>query len=79
MTSDIDTLGRLVQESIASDDHKAGMFSVQLDTTQDITGHDQCSVILHERLFALVWHFTTSAMHPLGKTLWTCSQESGSV
>lgn len=54
VNSVIDTLGRLVQESIASDVHKAGMFSVQLDATQDITGHDQCSVILHERLFAVV-------------------------
>lgn len=61
VNSVIDALGHLIQESIASDVQKAGMFSVQLDTTQDITGHDQCSVILRyvteavqERLVAIV-------------------------
>ncbi|KAJ8270536.1 hypothetical protein GJAV_G00116060 [Gymnothorax javanicus] len=56
----IDALGHLIQESIARDVQKAGMFSVQLDTTQDINGHDQCSVILRyvteavqERLVAM--------------------------
>ena len=57
----IDTVGHLIQETIAGDLQKAGMFSVQLDTTQHITGHDQCSVILryvtdnlHERLVAVL-------------------------
>ncbi|KAK9528097.1 hypothetical protein VZT92_014590 [Zoarces viviparus] len=32
------------------------MYSVQIDTTQDITAHDQCSVIdtVHERLVAVI-------------------------
>lgn len=61
VNSVIDALGHLIQESISSDVQKAGMFSVQLDTTQDTTGYDQCSVILRyvteavqERLVAMV-------------------------
>ena len=57
----IDAVGHFIQQSIASDVREAGMFSLQLDTTQDITGHDQCSVILRyvneavqERLVAVV-------------------------
>ena len=57
----IDTVKQLIQESISSDVQGAGMFSVQIDTTQDITAQDQCSVILryvtdviHERLVAVV-------------------------
>lgn len=61
VNSIIETVGSLIKESISSDVQKAGMFSVQLDTTQDITSQDQCSVILkyvnetvQERLVALV-------------------------
>ncbi|CAI5660952.1 unnamed protein product [Oreochromis niloticus] len=61
VNSVIDALGHLLQESIASDVKKAGMFSVQLDTTQDITGYDHCSVIIRyvteavqERLVSIV-------------------------
>ncbi|KAJ8263890.1 hypothetical protein GJAV_G00142760 [Gymnothorax javanicus] len=78
VNSVIDALGHLIQESIARDVQKAGMFSVQLDTTQDINGHDQCSVILRyvteavqERLVAMV----RCVKRPQGSTLWTCSQE----
>ena len=56
-----DTVKLLIQESIFSEIQEAGMFSVQIDTTQDITSQDQCSVILryetdvvNERLIALV-------------------------
>lgn len=42
----IDTVKLLIQESISSEIQEAGMFSVQIDTTQDITSQDQCSVIL---------------------------------
>lgn len=72
-------IGQLIKEFIANDVRKAGMFSVQLDTTQDITTQDQCSVILryvtdtvHERLVALV-------RCPLGNTLSTCSPRSWSA
>ncbi len=61
VNSVIDTIGHLIQECISKDVQKAGMFSVQLDTTQDITSQDQCSVILryvtetvHERLLTVV-------------------------
>nr|XP_054590119.1 52 kDa repressor of the inhibitor of the protein kinase-like [Nothobranchius furzeri] len=61
VNSVIDALGHLIQESITSDVKKAGMFSIQLDTTQDITGYDQCSVIIRyvteavqERLVSIV-------------------------
>ncbi|KAJ8375393.1 hypothetical protein SKAU_G00059730 [Synaphobranchus kaupii] len=57
----IDTIRRIIQESIASEVQEAGMYSVQIDTTTDITSKDQCSIILryvndcvHERLIALV-------------------------
>lgn len=63
----IDAIKHLIEESISADIKKAGMFSVQLDTTQDITGKDQCSVILryvtdpvHERLFAVIQCSTTT-------------------
>lgn len=46
MNSVIDAIHHLIQEkNISSDIKKAGVFSVQLDTTQNITSHDQCSVI----------------------------------
>ena len=52
----------LVQESIVREVKEAGMFSVELDTTQDIMTQDQCSIVLryvyegvvHERLLSLV-------------------------
>lgn len=57
----IDDIKHLIEESISADVKKAGMFSVQLDTTQEITGKEQCSVILryvteavHERLVSVV-------------------------
>uniref|UniRef100_A0AAQ5XSS1 DUF4371 domain-containing protein n=1 Tax=Amphiprion ocellaris TaxID=80972 RepID=A0AAQ5XSS1_AMPOC len=63
----IDAIKHLIEESISADIKKAGMFSVQLDTTQDITERDQCSVILryvtdaiHERLVAVIQCSTTT-------------------
>lgn len=57
----IDAIKHLIKENISEEIRKAGMFSVQLDTTQDITGKAQCSVILryvtdavHERLVAVL-------------------------
>lgn len=57
----IDTISRAIKETIAKEVREAGMFSVQLDTTQDVTSKEQCSVILryvtdavHERLIAVV-------------------------
>ena len=57
----MDAIHHLIQENISSDIKKAGMFSVKLDTTQDITSQDQCSIIMryvtdvvHERLLAVL-------------------------
>lgn len=49
-------------KSIANDVREAGMFSTQLDTTQDISVQDQCSVVvryvnskgIQEKLLSLV-------------------------
>ncbi len=46
VNSVINTIRNLSQLNISTDIQKSGMFSVQLDTTQDITEQDQCSVIL---------------------------------
>ena len=39
----IEAIGRLIKESIAAEVKEAGMFSIQIDTTQDITAKDQFS------------------------------------
>ncbi len=57
----IDAIRCIIQKSISSEVTQAVMFSVQIDTTQDISAKDQCPVILryvndvvHERLVAVV-------------------------
>lgn len=57
----IEVIRSLIQQTIAAEVKKAGMFSVQLDTTQDLTSKDQCAVVLryvttvvHERLIAVI-------------------------
>jgi hypothetical protein len=57
----IDALGQLIQETISSDVQAAELFSIQIDTTQDITVTDQCAIVIryvtdqvHEKLLALV-------------------------
>lgn len=42
----IDTIGQLIKEYIAKDVNAAQMFSIQIDTTQDNTSKDQCSLVL---------------------------------
>ena len=61
VNSVIDTILKMIKDNIGTEIQKAGMFTVQLDTTQDITAQDQCSVVLryvtdtvHERLVAVV-------------------------
>lgn len=57
----IATIQQTMQEKLRQIE-KAGMFSVQIDTTQDLTTQDQCPVIvryvtddnMHERLVAVV-------------------------
>ena len=51
----------LIQQTIVVEVRKAGMFSIQMDTTQDLTSKDQCIVVLryvtdlvHERLIEVI-------------------------
>lgn len=46
VSSVVDTLQHLIQETISSEAEKAGMFSVKIDTMQDITSQERCSVVL---------------------------------
>lgn len=57
----ITTIQHIMKATIATQVQESGMFSVQIDTTQDITAQDQCSVVIryvtdivHERLVALI-------------------------
>lgn len=51
----------MIQHNIAVQVRKAGMFSIQMDTTQNSTSKDQCAVVLryvtdvvHERIIAVI-------------------------
>ncbi|XP_065662891.1 uncharacterized protein LOC136085506 [Hydra vulgaris] len=53
--------GKLIQDSILLDIQEAGIFSLQIDTTQDIIHKDQCSIVvryvkgnIYERLVAVL-------------------------
>jgi len=57
----IEEIKKLIQEAIVNEVHSAKVYSVQIDTTQDISVTDQCSIILryvtdevHEHLFSFV-------------------------
>ena len=57
----IETIRQLIQVTIASEVGEAGMFSLQIETTQDLASRDQYSVIIrcvtervNERLLAVV-------------------------
>lgn len=61
MNTVISTVKCLIQETIAKEVAESVIFSVQIDTTQDIMSHEQGSVILRyvtyaiqERLLAVV-------------------------
>lgn len=56
----IDVISHFIKESISREVMEAGMFSLQIDTTQDVTSTDQCAVILryvtdeiHEKLIGV--------------------------
>lgn len=66
----ISTVQQLIQETIAKEVTEAGMFSVQIDTTQDITSQEQCSIVLRyvkdtvqERLFAVMKCEASTGQH----------------
>ncbi|GLV34065.1 hypothetical protein CBL_05085 [Carabus blaptoides fortunei] len=58
----IQAIGQLITRNISMEVQEAGMFSLQVDTTQDISCKDQCSIIVryvtndsvYERLLAVV-------------------------
>lgn len=57
----VDVLSQVIKGKIADEDREAGMFSVQIETTQDVTSKDQCAIIvryvtnaIHEQLVAVV-------------------------
>ncbi|KAF0690765.1 Zinc finger MYM-type protein 1 [Aphis craccivora] len=58
----ISAICTLIKKSISTDVNNAQMYSVMLDTTQDITAKDQCAIVIryvdnhsvHERLISLV-------------------------
>jgi len=58
----ISAICTLIKKSISEDVNKAEMYSVMLDTTQDIAAKDQCAIVIryvgnhsvHERLISLV-------------------------
>lgn len=55
-------IGDVIQERVVEDVKDAGMFSVQMDSTQDLSTHDQCAIVVRyvkednakERLLRLV-------------------------
>lgn len=86
VNSVIDTIGHLIQGCMSKDVQKAGMFSVQLDTTQDMTSQDQCSVILkyvtetvHERLIALVRCQASTGQYPAFRCLRAAEIRQGDI
>jgi len=57
----ISVISLLIQQSIAEEVKEAGMYSVQLDTTQDLTSKNQCAIIvryltdvINEKLIAVI-------------------------
>lgn len=57
----VESIQQLIKESVSSEVIQARMYSVQIDTTQDVTSEDQCSVVIryvtdsiHEKLLAVV-------------------------
>lgn len=56
----IETIGAMIRTKIAEDVIASGMFTIQIDTTQDVSTKDQCSIVIryvldkvYERLFAV--------------------------
>lgn len=57
----IEIIRKLIKDDISREIRNAGMFSIQLDTTQDVSVSDQCIIIVryvtdkvHERMISLV-------------------------
>ena len=52
-----EAIRQLIKERLSSDVIRAKMYSVQIDTTQDLTAKDQCSVIVHCICELMTLHF----------------------
>lgn len=66
----VDAISQLIKTTIAEGVRQAGMFSVQVDTTQDIISKDQFSItqryvtdVIHERLIAMVGCESSTGQH----------------
>lgn len=42
----IEAIRRLIKKDVSADVKTAGLYSIQIDSTQDTTAKDQCSVIM---------------------------------
>ena len=62
VTSLVRVMRNLIQERIANDVRAAGIYSIEIDSTQDISSQDQCSIVIryarkgevHERLLRVM-------------------------
>ena len=45
------TVSKMIQENIYKDVQNTRMFLVQMDSTQDISAHDQCTIVLRYYVF----------------------------
>ncbi|XDV47519.1 hypothetical protein PO909_017124 [Leuciscus waleckii] len=84
----VDALSQVIKGTISDEVREAGLFSVQIDTTQDVTSKDQCAIIVryvtdvvHERLVAVVncekstvKHLTQLLKNILDKQWHVCGQ-----
>ena len=79
----LDIIRDCIQEKIAADLRDAQMYSIEIDTTQDIAVEDQCSIVVryvtetvHERVIAMKKCVSTT-----GSTMWetvsVCLQNAG--
>lgn len=66
----MNVISQLIKVTVAEEIRQAGIFSVQIDTTQDIISKDQCSIILtyvtsviQERLIAVVDCESSTGQH----------------
>ena len=85
VNSVIEAIQQLIKERLSSEVTQAQMYSVQVDTTQDLTARDQCSVVvryvtdtIHERLIAVVQCLSSTGedfLNLLKQTLESCGIE----
>ncbi|KAL4103224.1 hypothetical protein QTP88_018601 [Uroleucon formosanum] len=79
----IDAIGKLMRNSVSEDIKRAQLFSIQINSTQDINVHDQLCVIIHyvsnevnERLLAVI-KSTSGTGESLYNTVYKLLEVSG--